>query len=81
MNAPMVVFLLSDAAAGINGQALRFTGKELMLLSRPAVRSPVQRDEAWTADKIAAAFAGPWQDKLLPLGLAEYEMELVRAAG
>jgi len=81
MNAPMVVFLLSDAAAGINGQALRFTGKELMLLSRPAVRSPVQREEEWTVDRIEAAFAGPWQDKLLPLGLAEFDMTLVKAAG
>jgi NAD(P)-dependent dehydrogenase (short-subunit alcohol dehydrogenase family) len=80
MNAPMVVFLLSDASAGINGQALRFTGKELMLLSRPAIRSPMQREEEWTVDHIEAAFAGPWQDKLLPLGLVEFEMELVKAS-
>jgi NAD(P)-dependent dehydrogenase (short-subunit alcohol dehydrogenase family) len=81
MNAPMVVYLLSDAAAGVTGQALRFTGKELMLLTRPAVRSPMLAEDGWTAEKIERAFAGEWQDKLLPLGLAEYRMELVRALG
>jgi NAD(P)-dependent dehydrogenase (short-subunit alcohol dehydrogenase family) len=81
MNAPMVVYLMSDASAGINGQALRFTGKELMLHTHPAVRAPILSDDEWTADKIAAAFAGAWQDKLLPLGLAELEIESLRVLG
>lgn len=78
MNAPMVTYLLSDAAATVNGQALRFTGKELMLLTRPAVRSPALTREEWTADLIEEAFLTGWRDMMLPLGLAEFEMKLVR---
>lgn len=81
MNAPMVVYLLSDASGHVNGQALRFTGKELMLHTHPAVRSPILSEDEWTVDKIAAAFSGAWQDKLLPLGLAELEIERVRVLG
>jgi NAD(P)-dependent dehydrogenase (short-subunit alcohol dehydrogenase family) len=81
MNAPMVVYLLSNAAAAVNGQALRFTGKELMLHTHPGVRSPILSDDEWTVEKIAEAFAGEWQDKLLPLGLAELEIGTVRVLG
>lgn len=77
MNAPMVVYLLSDASAAISGQAMRFTGKELMLLTRPVVRSPVLTRDEWTVDAIADAFAGEWQDSLLPPGLAQFDMDLV----
>ena len=78
MNAPMVVYLLSDAAAAISGQAMRFTGKELMLLTRPVVRSPVLTRDEWTVDEIANAFAKEWKDNLLPSGLAQFNMDLVR---
>lgn len=57
-NAPAVVFLLSDAAAGITGQVVRVDGAELSLMSRPAVRPALVRMAEPSVAAVAAAFAG-----------------------
>ena len=43
VNAPAVVFLLSDAASAINGQIVRIEGQNLAVVAHPAVREPVLR--------------------------------------
>lgn len=56
-NAPAVVFLLSDAAAGITGQVVRVDGAELSLMSRPAVLPPLVRMTEPSVAAVAAALA------------------------
>ncbi|RKQ92152.1 3-oxoacyl-[acyl-carrier protein] reductase [Solirubrobacter pauli] len=53
--APLVVYLASDAAAGITGQALGIGGDRLSLYSHPAEAAFELRDGGWTAEAIAAA--------------------------
>ena len=80
MNAPLVIFLLCDAAVRVNGQALRLNGNRLHLVTRPAARAPVLESDDWTVERIAQAFAQDWQDKLLPLGMAEFDMTYIGKA-
>jgi NAD(P)-dependent dehydrogenase (short-subunit alcohol dehydrogenase family) len=75
-NAPMVVFLLSDASEQLNGQIMRLEGKSLMLLTRPVARAPMLTDD-WTVEKIEQAFAGPLKDATVPLGLQQAEIRFM----
>jgi len=54
--APLVVFLASDEAAGLTGQAIGIGGDRLSLYSHPAEVAFELRDGGWTADAIAAAW-------------------------
>ena len=56
--APLVVFLASDAAAGVTGQAIGIGGDRLSLYSHPAELVAALRDGGWTAEEIAAR----WDD-------------------
>jgi NAD(P)-dependent dehydrogenase (short-subunit alcohol dehydrogenase family) len=56
--APLVVFLASDAAAGVTGQAIGIGGDRLSLYSHPAELVAELRDGGWTAEEIAAR----WDD-------------------
>ena len=58
--APAVVFLASDAAAEVTGQALGIGGDRLTLYSHPAEAVVLDHDGGWSADAIAAA----WTDSL-----------------
>jgi 3-oxoacyl-[acyl-carrier protein] reductase len=53
--APLVVYLASDAAAGVTGQAIGIGGDRLSLYSHPAEIAHELRDGGWTADAIADA--------------------------
>jgi NAD(P)-dependent dehydrogenase (short-subunit alcohol dehydrogenase family) len=68
-NAPAVVYLLSDAAAGINGQVVRIDGDELSLMSHPEVVEPTVRNPEWTVEAVAAAFEVQLGRLAQPLGL------------
>ena len=54
--APLVVFLASDAAAGVTGQAIGIGGDRLSLYSHPAEVAFELRDGGWSADAIAEAW-------------------------
>jgi 3-oxoacyl-[acyl-carrier protein] reductase len=54
--APLVVFLASDAAAGVTGQAIGIGGDRLSLYSHPSEVAHEFRDGGWTADAIASAW-------------------------
>jgi NAD(P)-dependent dehydrogenase (short-subunit alcohol dehydrogenase family) len=60
--AGLVVFLASNAAAGITGQAIGIGGDRLCLYSHPAEIVTELRDGGWDADAIAAI----WQARFAP---------------
>lgn len=68
-NAPAVIYLLSDAAAGINGQVLRIDGDELSLMSHPGVIEPTQHSPQWTTRSVAEAFERGLAAQSQPLGV------------
>lgn len=69
-NAPVVTFLLSDAAEGIEGQIVRIDSGTLSLMSHPSVVEPVITRERWTAADVADAFDDRLRAHLVPLGLS-----------
>lgn len=54
--APLVTYLLSDLAAGVTGQLIRFVGGALHIVRQPALKEPVLRRDHWEVPDIAAAF-------------------------
>ena len=66
--APLVVFLLSDAAVGIQGQVVHFDGERLALATAPRWVARVSHTGAWTAEAIAEAFDTRLRDELQPVG-------------
>jgi hypothetical protein len=60
--AGLVVFLASDAAAAVSGQAIGIGGDSLSLWSHPAEVETRFADGDWTADGIASA----WPEAFLP---------------
>jgi len=71
--APLVVYLASEAAAGVTGQAIGIGGDRLSLYSHPAEIAHELRDGGWTADAIADAIeAFPAQ----PFGVRLPELDL-----
>jgi NAD(P)-dependent dehydrogenase (short-subunit alcohol dehydrogenase family) len=61
--APLVVFLASDAAADVTGQAIGIGGDKLTLYTHPAEAAHAFRDGGWTAEEIAAT----WESDFAPL--------------
>lgn len=54
--AGLIVYLASDASAGVTGQAIGIGGDRLSLWSHPTEIRSAFRDGGWTADVIAEAF-------------------------
>ncbi|MGW5265205.1 SDR family oxidoreductase [Microbispora sp. NPDC004025] len=54
--AGLVVFLASDASAGVTGQAIGIGGDRLALWSHPAEKAVAFADGGWTAESIAASW-------------------------
>ncbi|MEV4461696.1 SDR family NAD(P)-dependent oxidoreductase [Microbispora sp. NPDC049633] len=54
--AGLVVFLASDASAGVTGQAIGIGGDRLALWSHPSEKSVAFADGGWTAESIAASW-------------------------
>jgi NAD(P)-dependent dehydrogenase (short-subunit alcohol dehydrogenase family) len=75
-NAPVVCFLLSDAAAGVNGQLVRIEGRQLSLLSHPGVALPLHENDAWTFDGVADVFRRDLAQRQFPLGVAGLKVEV-----
>jgi hypothetical protein len=64
--APLVVYLLSDAAAGITGQAIGVGGDTISVWSHPTVAAEASRPGGWTPEAIAEAFPGALAPHLQP---------------
>jgi NAD(P)-dependent dehydrogenase (short-subunit alcohol dehydrogenase family) len=74
--AGLVVFLASDAAAGITGQAIGIGGDRLCLYSHPAEIVTELRGGGWDADAIAAAWQSHFARQLQPSGVRLPKLEL-----
>jgi len=61
--APLVVFLASDAASEITGQAIGLGGDRLTLFSHPAAIAEVYRDGGWDAESIATEWEATLAEK------------------
>jgi len=70
LNAPAVVFLLSDRSVGINGQVVRIDGEEMTLMTHPAVQEPALYSPNWTPESVAEAFDETLTARQLPLGIS-----------
>lgn len=80
-SAPLVAYLLSDAARDISGQVIRIEGPQLSLMAHPVVLDPViVTDGDWSVDGIAAAFAGVLAERQVPVG-AEHVLKAEYLAG
>jgi 3-oxoacyl-[acyl-carrier protein] reductase len=55
--ASLIVFLASDASAGVTGQAIGIGGDRLALWSHPQEKATAFADGGWTADAIAESWA------------------------
>jgi len=56
--APLAVYLVSDAAAGVSGQVFAVRGAEIALFSLPRPVRTLHRAGGWTPDAVAAAVDG-----------------------
>jgi NAD(P)-dependent dehydrogenase (short-subunit alcohol dehydrogenase family) len=72
-NSPVVEFLLSDEAAGVNGQLVRIDGGEIQLYTHPALLLPSVRRDHWDARGVAQAFAEDLQHRQVPCGVLGME--------
>lgn len=74
--AALVVFLASDAAAGITGQCFGAGGDRVTLWSHPTEIEIAERPGGWTAGTLAEAFPATFADKLQDYLLAVPAVEL-----
>jgi NAD(P)-dependent dehydrogenase (short-subunit alcohol dehydrogenase family) len=66
-NAPMAVYLASDAAAGVSGQVFATRHNEIFLMSSPRPIRGVHRSEGWTPETIAEHGMPALKGSLMPL--------------
>jgi NAD(P)-dependent dehydrogenase (short-subunit alcohol dehydrogenase family) len=52
--APLVVYLLSDVASGVNAQVFTVRNNEIILMSQPRPVRSIHRGEGWTPETIAS---------------------------
>jgi NAD(P)-dependent dehydrogenase (short-subunit alcohol dehydrogenase family) len=74
--APLVVFLASEAAAEITGQAIGIGGDRLTLYSHPAEIVFELRDGGWNAQEIARAWSDRFGESAQSSGLQLPELDL-----
>ena len=66
-NAPLAVFLASDAAEGLTAQVFATRMNEIMLMSQSRPLRSVHRAEGWTPESIAEHGAPALKASMLPL--------------
>jgi NAD(P)-dependent dehydrogenase (short-subunit alcohol dehydrogenase family) len=74
--AGLVVFLASESAAGITGQAIGVGGDRLCLYAHPAEIVTELRDGGWDAEAIAAIWEARFAAQLQPTGIKLPKLEL-----
>jgi len=76
-NAPIMSYLLSDWASGVNGQVVRVQNTTIGLMAHPAAWHPHQTAEKWTTESVRDAFDKDFSKRLLPLGVSAIEGRIV----
>ena len=74
--APLVVFLASDAAADVTGQAIGLGGDRLALWSHPAEVVVELREGGWSAEAIAEAWDERSRPRAQTYGIEFAELDL-----
>ena len=74
--AGLVVFLASNAGAGITGQAIGIGGDRLCLYTHPAEIVTELRDGGWDADAIAAVWQTRFAAHAQPVGVRLPKLEI-----
>jgi NAD(P)-dependent dehydrogenase (short-subunit alcohol dehydrogenase family) len=74
--AGLVVFLASNAAAGVTGQAIGIGGDRLCLYTHPAEIVTELRDGGWDADAIAALWQARFAPHAQPSGIRLPKLDL-----
>jgi len=64
--APLVVFLLSDAAREVNGQIFGARGNEVYLYNQPRPVRALQRSDGWTPAALAERLVPSWRAAFTP---------------
>lgn len=67
--APLVLFLLSDAADGITGQLVRCNGEQLHIVGQPYFKTPILHRDRWDVNAVRGAFDEVFSAHLEPYGL------------
>jgi NAD(P)-dependent dehydrogenase (short-subunit alcohol dehydrogenase family) len=75
-SAPLIVFLASEAAAGVTGQAIGIGGDRLSMWSHSGEVAWALREGGWTADDIAASWEGTMGVAIQPFGVQMPEIDL-----
>src|ERR1700761_3956390 len=70
-NAPLAVYLCSDAAKSVTGQVFGTRMHELILFSSPRPVRIVHQAEGWTPETIAAVAMPAFRDGFMPLDTSE----------
>ena len=65
--APVVAYLLSDAASDISGQIIGVRGNELYLYSQPRPVRVLQNSDGWTIERLSEQVGPGWKHSLTPL--------------
>ena len=68
--APVAVFLLSDAAAEVNGQIFAVRANEVFLMSQSRPLRSIHRDGGWTPEQLAERLPGAFREQLYPLAVS-----------
>jgi NAD(P)-dependent dehydrogenase (short-subunit alcohol dehydrogenase family) len=78
-NSGVLEYLLSDAAADVNGQMINIEGSRMTIYVHPGRQFPIlERAEGWSAEAVAEAFKGELADRQMPTGTALMKVELVK---
>jgi NAD(P)-dependent dehydrogenase (short-subunit alcohol dehydrogenase family) len=70
-NAPLAVYLCSDAAAGVSGQVFGTRMHAIYLFSSPRPVRIVHRADGWTPERVAAMAAPALKAGFMPLDTSE----------
>lgn len=68
--APVVVFLLSDAASAVSGQIFTVRGNEVLLMSQPRPIRSAHCSDGWTPQTLAERMLPAFEASFYPLELA-----------
>jgi NAD(P)-dependent dehydrogenase (short-subunit alcohol dehydrogenase family) len=69
-----IPYLLSDEAAGLSGQVVRFDGTSLSVLRQPAFAGPFATRDDWTPDGVAEGFEATLRPTLGPVGMPPVDL-------